>query len=360
MHRRVSLLSIVFLAVHVLAAVFDPFTSLGIGAALVPLASSYRPLPIALGVIALYLFVALIATSLLRKHIGQQVWRLVHWSAYAMWPLAVLHGLTAGTDGWSRWMLAIDAVCVIAVALSSLAVTAGNPNRAAWRRSSPRRRCDPRVAGGTSDDAATPVGALTAAGAESLAAIVPGSASSRARAIHPGRPGARRRRTPRARRGRLPGRAQVGLGRRAGAGDAIVLVNGAEGEPLSAKDRVLMTARPHLVLDGAELAAAAVGARRIVLYVGAEHGHAIDALDRAVEERRPSAARAPRGSRWTSSAAALLHRGRGVRRGALRERGRSPADLDAAAPVRARRRRPPDARAERREPRPCGADRAVR
>jgi NADH:ubiquinone oxidoreductase subunit F (NADH-binding) len=69
-------------------------------------------------------------------------------------------------------------------------------------------------------------------------------------------------------------------------GDAVVLVNGAEGEPLSAKDRVLMAARPHLVLDGAELAADAVGARRIILYVGADHGHAIAALDRAVEERR--------------------------------------------------------------------------
>ncbi len=47
-----------------------------------------------------------------------------------MWPLAVLHGLTAGTDGWSRWMLAIDAVCVIAVALCLVwRVTAGNPNR---------------------------------------------------------------------------------------------------------------------------------------------------------------------------------------------------------------------------------------
>jgi NADH:ubiquinone oxidoreductase subunit F (NADH-binding) len=71
-----------------------------------------------------------------------------------------------------------------------------------------------------------------------------------------------------------------------GNGDAIVLANGAEGEPLSAKDRVLMAARPHLVLDGAELAADSVGARRIVLYVGGEHGHAIAALDRAMEERR--------------------------------------------------------------------------
>ncbi len=69
-------------------------------------------------------------------------------------------------------------------------------------------------------------------------------------------------------------------------GDAIVLANGAEGEPLSAKDRVLMATRPHLVLDGAELAADAVGAEAIVLYVGAEHAQAIAALERALVERR--------------------------------------------------------------------------
>jgi NADH:ubiquinone oxidoreductase subunit F (NADH-binding) len=69
------------------------------------------------------------------------------------------------------------------------------------------------------------------------------------------------------------------------AGDAVVLVNGAEGEPLSAKDRTLMNARPHLVLDGAELAAEAVGADRIVLYVGGEHANAALALKRAISER---------------------------------------------------------------------------
>jgi NADH:ubiquinone oxidoreductase subunit F (NADH-binding) len=69
------------------------------------------------------------------------------------------------------------------------------------------------------------------------------------------------------------------------AGDAVVLVNGAEGEPLSAKDRTLMNARPHLVLDGAELAAEAVGADRIILYVGADHANSVIALRRAIGER---------------------------------------------------------------------------
>ena len=118
LHRRVSLLSIAFLATHILAAVFDPFTSLGLGAALIPLASTYRPVPVALGVIAVYLFVALIASSLLRKHIGRRTWRAIHWTSYAMWPMALLHGITAGTDAFTPWMLAIDLVCVAAVALS--------------------------------------------------------------------------------------------------------------------------------------------------------------------------------------------------------------------------------------------------
>ena len=68
-------------------------------------------------------------------------------------------------------------------------------------------------------------------------------------------------------------------------GSAVVIVNGAEGEPHSKKDRLLMTSRPHLILDGALLAAASVHAKQIVLYIGEAHHAAHRSMSEAVAER---------------------------------------------------------------------------
>ena len=69
-------------------------------------------------------------------------------------------------------------------------------------------------------------------------------------------------------------------------GRPVVLANGAEGEPLSAKDRTLLRLRPHLVLDGSLLAADAVGADRIALYIGSGQREAHASIRRALAERR--------------------------------------------------------------------------
>lgn len=66
----------------------------------------------------------------------------------------------------------------------------------------------------------------------------------------------------------------------------IVLANGCEGEPASFKDAVVMSTAPNLVLDGALLAASAVGADEVVLAVGLDKVAGRSALARAVEERR--------------------------------------------------------------------------
>jgi DMSO/TMAO reductase YedYZ heme-binding membrane subunit len=93
----------------------DPFTHLGLVAALVPFGSYYRTFWLGLGTIAFELLIAIVVTSLLRRFIGARVWRGIHWLAYASWPVAVLHGIGTGTDNTSLWMLAIDGVCVAAV-----------------------------------------------------------------------------------------------------------------------------------------------------------------------------------------------------------------------------------------------------
>jgi len=65
----------------------------------------------------------------------------------------------------------------------------------------------------------------------------------------------------------------------------VVVVNGSEGEPASAKDALLMARAPHLVLDGAFAAASAVGADRVVVGVKIGTGHARASIERAVQER---------------------------------------------------------------------------
>jgi sulfoxide reductase heme-binding subunit YedZ len=118
LHRNLALLSIVFLAIHIVTAVVDPFAKMGFLSAIVPFVSPYRPLWVGLGVLSVDLGVAVIITSLLRSRIGEQAWRVVHWAAYGAWPLAVIHSIGSGSDTWAVWMLVIHGSCIGAVALA--------------------------------------------------------------------------------------------------------------------------------------------------------------------------------------------------------------------------------------------------
>ena len=118
LHSNLALLSIAFLAIHIVIAALDPYTSLGLGSAVVPFSSPYRQFWLGLGGVAMYLGAAIVATSLVRDRIGRRAWRAVHWLSYAAWPLAVVHSIGTGTDGGSIWGLVIVGGCVVAVGAS--------------------------------------------------------------------------------------------------------------------------------------------------------------------------------------------------------------------------------------------------
>lgn len=115
LHKNISLLSIVFLGVHIVTAIADGYAPIRWLDAVVPFGSQYRPLWLGLGALAFDFLIAVAVTSVLRVRIGHQVWRAVHWLAYACWPVAIVHGLGIGSDSGQAWMQVLDAVCAAAV-----------------------------------------------------------------------------------------------------------------------------------------------------------------------------------------------------------------------------------------------------
>lgn len=145
LHRNLALMTLVFLTLHIVTAVVDPFTHLGWLTAVVPFSSYYRTFWLGLGTIAFELLLAIVLTSLVRGFIGQAAWRLVHWLTYAAWPFAVLHGVGTGTDAWSAWLFTLQAICVVAVlAATAYRFMAGNRDPLAGARSSFQTAVDRR------------------------------------------------------------------------------------------------------------------------------------------------------------------------------------------------------------------------
>jgi methionine sulfoxide reductase heme-binding subunit len=115
LHRSISLLSVAFVAVHVITAIADPFVSIRLAAAVIPFTSTYETFWLGLGAVSLDLIAALIVTSLARAHISRRVWRGVHWLAYAAWPVALAHGLGSSKDMRSGMLLWLAIGCTLAV-----------------------------------------------------------------------------------------------------------------------------------------------------------------------------------------------------------------------------------------------------
>jgi hypothetical protein len=115
LHRFLTLLSLALVAVHGPAVWLDPFMRFGWTEVLVPFMSHYRPLWMALGIVAGYLALAVWLSTELRPRIGYAWWRRLHGLAFAVYALATVHGLATGSDTRTPWGLGLYAGSVLLV-----------------------------------------------------------------------------------------------------------------------------------------------------------------------------------------------------------------------------------------------------
>lgn len=123
LHRFAGGLAIGFVAVHVAGLAADQYVHFGWRELLVPLASRYRPLPVAVGIVSMYLLVAVQVTSLAMRWMPRRWWRAVHSTSFVLFVLTAAHVFTAGTDAVNRVLrgagLLVGAVFVVLVVYRS-------------------------------------------------------------------------------------------------------------------------------------------------------------------------------------------------------------------------------------------------
>jgi methionine sulfoxide reductase heme-binding subunit len=109
-HRFLGLLAGSFIALHGGALLLDSYLPFTLGSLLIPGTAPYRPLSVALGIVGAELLVALAIANRYRKQLGHTFWKRTHYLNFAVWALALAHGLAAGTDTSTPWAAAIYVV----------------------------------------------------------------------------------------------------------------------------------------------------------------------------------------------------------------------------------------------------------
>lgn len=128
LHRWLGGVTVLFTAGHIGAIVADSFVHFGVADVVVPFASSWKPLPVAWGIVAAWFLLAVEITSLQMKRIPKKAWRSIHLTSYAVAVLATIHGLTAGADTTNP-----------VFAWAMIASITGTAFFAAYRRLNPKR-----------------------------------------------------------------------------------------------------------------------------------------------------------------------------------------------------------------------------
>ena len=134
LHRYMGGLTVVFVAFHLVGLWADSYVSFGPREFFLPMASSWKPGAVTVGVLAFYGLIAVEATSLVMARLPKRVWHAVHLTSYAVFLGGTIHMLWAGTDS-NHAALRWSAVGAVSTAVFFLVYRIIGPGRRASAKS---------------------------------------------------------------------------------------------------------------------------------------------------------------------------------------------------------------------------------
>lgn len=123
LHRYLGALTLIAVGVHMGALIADSFVPFDLTDLLVPGASAWKTVPVALGVVAFWLFAIVEVSSLARKRLPNKVWARIHLLSFVAYVLATLHYLQAGTERTNPiLLLLVEAASAVVLGLTILRI----------------------------------------------------------------------------------------------------------------------------------------------------------------------------------------------------------------------------------------------
>ncbi|HSP03388.1 MAG TPA: ferric reductase-like transmembrane domain-containing protein [Acidimicrobiales bacterium] len=139
LHRFLGGTAVVASVLHLAGLVGDSYIHFGAADLFVPFASAWEPGAVALGIVALYLLLAVQGSSMLMRRLPRRLWRIVHLSSFIVFWTATFHLQLAGTDATNpvaRWTVNLAMTAVVFLTLVRVLAGRGGSRRGDTRPAS--------------------------------------------------------------------------------------------------------------------------------------------------------------------------------------------------------------------------------
>jgi ferredoxin-NADP reductase len=146
-HRYISGLALAMIATHMVTLLLDDYISFGWADVLIPFATTFEPLAVALGIFAFWSIVLVQITALGSKWLPEKVWKSIHFLSYAAILLVALHSGLVGTDVGTPWYTVVSLVLITTATLAGVVrmVIAGRERPAGRLNDAPATQSAPAL-----------------------------------------------------------------------------------------------------------------------------------------------------------------------------------------------------------------------